>query len=65
MTHTESKNFFGSTVTVQNDNIVTCAYGEVLKEEKESGVCYKAASSNDVFRKDFGWQPIRYFILLK
>ena len=66
MTHKKTKNFFGSTVTIQGDNVVTCAYGEVLKEEEEeveSGVCYKATSSNNVFRKDFGWQPHRYFKL--
>ena len=63
MTNNETKNFFGSTVTIQDDNVVTCAYGEILKEErvfekKESGVCYKAnSSSNAEFQKDFGWQP--------
>ena len=65
MTHKETKNFFGSTVTIQNDNVVTCAYGEFLEERKknfyetEAGVCYKAKSSSNVFEKDFGWLPER------
>ena len=52
-------------MTIQNDNVVTCAYGEFLEERKknfyetEAGVCYKAKSSSNVFEKDFGWLPER------
>ena len=70
MTHKKTKNFFGSTVTIQDDNVVTCAYGEFLERKKQSngkknfyeteaGVCYKANSLTNVFEKDFGWLPER------
>ena len=62
MSHKNHRNFFGSTVTIHDDNVATCAFREILAlktlnvfYESESGVCYTAKIGED-FKEDFQWR---------